>query len=62
MGAALTRADRPQAATAVAQMTAWQPDWSKIKVNKPTPAERATGARVTTARRRPPPRARASRT
>src|SRR5690349_800608 len=47
-GKPLTHADHAQAAVAAAQMAAWRPDWSTIKVNhkrvKPNTGERATRA------------------
>jgi uncharacterized membrane protein YdfJ with MMPL/SSD domain len=47
-GKPLTQADHAQADVAVAQMAAWRPDWSSIKVNKkvvtPTSGERVTRA------------------
>jgi RND superfamily putative drug exporter len=43
-GKPLTPTDRARTRTAVAQMTAWHPDWSAIGTKKPTAAERATRA------------------
>jgi putative drug exporter of the RND superfamily len=47
-GQLLTQANRAQARSAVAQMAAWRPDWSRLKVNgkhvNPTAVESTTRA------------------